>query len=156
MTQAPPPDSSASQRSSLAKVEALAERLPGSVSTEIAAIFQRIAPRLELVEIAMHDQLHGESPLVAAMGDHVLSSGGKRLRPALVLLAAEMCGYAGPRSIQIAAAIELLHSATLMHDDVVDLAQVRRGRESANAVWGNRRAVLAGDFFYARACWPTD
>ena len=73
------------------------------------------------------------------------------MRPALVLLAAEMCGYSGPRSVQIAAAIELLHTATLVHDDVVDVADVRRGKQSANAIWGNRRAVLAGDFFYGRA-----
>ncbi|MEZ4290196.1 MAG: polyprenyl synthetase family protein [Myxococcota bacterium] len=61
------------------------------------------------------------------------------------------CGYQGPRRIALAAALELLHSATLMHDDIVDLAELRRGRPSANAIWGNRRAVLAGDFFYARA-----
>jgi len=73
------------------------------------------------------------------------------MRPVLVLLAGELCGYTGPRRIQIAAAVELLHTATLLHDDVVDLSALRRGRPSANAVWGNRRAVLAGDFFYARA-----
>jgi octaprenyl-diphosphate synthase len=80
-----------------------------------------------------------------------LAAGGKRLRPALVLLAAELCGYTGPRRIELAAALELLHTATLLHDDIVDLAEVRRGRPAANAIWGNRRAVLAGDFFYARA-----
>jgi octaprenyl-diphosphate synthase len=73
------------------------------------------------------------------------------MRPALLLLAAELCGYVGPRAIQISAAIELLHTATLLHDDVVDVSSLRRGKPSANAVWGNRRAVLSGDFFYARA-----
>jgi octaprenyl-diphosphate synthase len=73
------------------------------------------------------------------------------MRPALLLLAAELCGYTGPRRIHVAAAVELLHTATLLHDDVVDLSELRRGRPSANALWGNRRAVLAGDFFYARA-----
>ena len=73
------------------------------------------------------------------------------MRPALLLLSAELCGYTGPRCVQVAAAVELLHTATLLHDDVVDLSELRRGRPSANAVWGNRRAVLAGDFFYARA-----
>jgi octaprenyl-diphosphate synthase len=68
-----------------------------------------------------------------------------------VLLAAELCGYTGPRRIQLGAALELLHTATLLHDDVVDFAETRRGRPSANAVWGNRRAVLAGDFFYSRS-----
>jgi len=112
---------------------------------------RRVAPDLELVDRAMREQLGSVSALVPRMGEHVLGSGGKRMRPALLLLAAEMCGYEGPRAIQISAAIELLHTATLLHDDVVDLSRLRRGRPSANAVWGNRRAVLAGDFFYARA-----
>jgi octaprenyl-diphosphate synthase len=68
-----------------------------------------------------------------------------------VLLAADLCGYTGPRRIQLGAALELLHTATLLHDDVVDFADMRRGRPSANAIWGNRRAVLSGDFFYSRA-----
>jgi octaprenyl-diphosphate synthase len=111
----------------------------------------RIADPLEQVERAMREQLASEGELVAAIGEHVLSSGGKRVRPALLLLCAELCGYTGPRRVQVAAAVELLHSATLLHDDVVDLSQLRRGRASANAVWGNRRAVLVGDFCYARA-----
>ena len=72
------------------------------------------------------------------------------MRPALLLLAAELCGYTGPRRIQVAAAVELLHTATLLHDDVVDVSQLRRGRPSANAVWGNRRAILAGDVLCRR------
>jgi len=117
----------------------------------IAAVFERLSGKLELVERAMRDQLSGESDVMLAIGEHVLSSGGKRMRPALVLLTAELCGYTGPRAVQIAAAIELLHTATLLHDDVVDLSDLRRGQPSANAVWGNRRAVLAGDFLYARS-----
>jgi octaprenyl-diphosphate synthase len=116
-----------------------------------AAATQRIAEDLALVEGAMREQLASASEVVALLGDHVLGSGGKRMRPALVLLAAELCGYTGPRRIHVAAAIELLHTATLLHDDVVDLSELRRGRPSANALWGNRRAVLAGDFLYARA-----
>ena len=114
-------------------------------------VFDALGPPLEQVERAMHESLASESELLAAMGEHVLGSGGKRMRPALVLLAAELCGYTGPRRIQIAAAVELLHTATLLHDDVVDLSSVRRGRPSANAVWGNRSAILAGDFLYARS-----
>jgi octaprenyl-diphosphate synthase len=106
---------------------------------------------LDLVEQAMRAQLGSEAAIVDALGEHVLSAGGKRMRPLLLMLAAEMCGYVGPRRVQIAAAIELLHTATLLHDDVVDTSTLRRGRESANAIWGNRRAVLGGDFFYARA-----
>lgn len=111
----------------------------------------RLAPHLEQVERTMRDQLVSEQALVGSIGEHVLSSGGKRLRPVLVMLAAELCGYTGPRCVQIAAAVEMLHTATLLHDDVVDLANLRRGRAAARAIWGNRRAVLVGDFFYARA-----
>jgi octaprenyl-diphosphate synthase len=111
----------------------------------------RIAPNLALVERAMRDQLAAGHSLIGTIGEHVLSSGGKRLRPVLVMLSAELCGYDGPRRVQIAAAVELLHTATLLHDDVVDLAELRRGQPAARAIWGNRRAVLVGDFFYARA-----
>jgi octaprenyl-diphosphate synthase len=116
-----------------------------------AVAIERLAPSLELVERAMREQLSSASGLVGPLGEHVLGAGGKRVRPVLLLLSAELCGYTGPRCFQVAAAVELLHTATLLHDDVVDLSELRRGRPSANAVWGNRRAVLAGDFFYARA-----
>jgi len=116
-----------------------------------AAATERLSEDLALVEGAMREQLLSASEVVSALGDHVLASGGKRMRPALLLLAAELCGYTGPRRIHVAAAVELLHTATLLHDDVVDLSELRRGRPSANALWGNRRAVLAGDYFYARA-----
>jgi octaprenyl-diphosphate synthase len=112
---------------------------------------ERIAPSLDLVEQAMREQLGSTSELMGSIGEHVLRSGGKRIRPALLLLVAEMCGYTGPRCIQTGAAIELLHTATLLHDDVVDLSELRRGQPSANVVWGNRRAVLGGDFLYAKA-----
>jgi octaprenyl-diphosphate synthase len=119
--------------------------------SEFGEALTRIAEPLALVEHAMVEQVRSASELLAALGDHVLRSGGKRMRPALLLLAAQLCGYTGPRRIHVAAAVELLHTATLLHDDVVDFSQLRRGNPSANALWGNRRAVLAGDFFYARA-----
>jgi octaprenyl-diphosphate synthase len=119
--------------------------------TSFGETLRRAAHDLELVERAMREQLDSASVLAASMGEHVLGSGGKRMRPALLLLAAELCGYRGPRAIQIAAALELLHTATLLHDDVVDVSSLRRGKPSANALWGNRRAILTGDFFYARA-----
>lgn len=131
---------------------ALAEASDRSpLETSIGVAFARIAPDLKLVEASLRDQLESKVELIGVLGSHLLSSGGKRLRPALVLLAAELCGYAGPRRIALAAALELLHTATLLHDDIVDLAEMRRGRPTANAIWGNRRAVLAGDFLYARA-----
>ena len=116
-----------------------------------AELFERVAGPLQLVEHALREPLASPAGLVSQLGEHVLSAGGKRLRPALLLLAAELCGYTGARRIHMGAAVELLHTATLLHDDVVDVSDLRRGLPSANAVWGNRRAVLAGDFFYARA-----
>ncbi len=112
---------------------------------------ERLSGELELVERAMREQLQAAHALIPAVGEHILGAGGKRLRPLLLFLAAELCGYSGPRRVQVAAALELLHNATLLHDDVVDLGVLRRGREAANALWGNRRAVLVGDFFYASA-----
>jgi octaprenyl-diphosphate synthase len=128
-----------------------AARDPGDPSDSMERALRPIADALRQVEAAMRQQLASDSELMPSLGDHVLGSGGKRLRPALVLLSAELCGYTGPRRVQVAAAVELLHTATLLHDDVVDLSSLRRGRPSANAIWGNRRAVLAGDFLYARA-----
>jgi octaprenyl-diphosphate synthase len=122
-----------------------------SLEESLGRAFARIAPAMDLVEVALRDTVVAHAAIIPEIGHHILTSGGKRLRPALVLLAAELVGYTGPRRIELAAALELLHTATLVHDDVVDLAAHRRGRPSANAIWGNRRAVLAGDFFYARA-----
>jgi len=121
------------------------------LSASIADALDRIQPGLEQVERAMREQLASQTDAVGIVGDHVLDSGGKRIRPALLFFAAEMCGYDGPRRVQIAASVELLHTATLLHDDVVDLSELRRGRPAAHAVFGNRRAVLVGDYLYARA-----
>jgi octaprenyl-diphosphate synthase len=122
-----------------------------SPPSSLRAALDRIAEGLELVEQSLRDQMASPQELIGTIGEHVLSSGGKRLRPALLFLAAELCGYTGPRRVQVAAAVELLHTASLLHDDVVDLGEVRRGRPSANAIWGNSRAVLVGDFCLARA-----
>ncbi len=127
------------------------EELDSALNRRVGDLFERMRESLELVERAMRDQLTSVSELLPLLGEHVLSSGGKRIRPMLVMLGAELCGYTGPRRVQLGAALELIHTATLLHDDVVDLADIRRGQSSANAVWGNRRAVLAGDFFYARS-----
>jgi octaprenyl-diphosphate synthase len=121
------------------------------LAAPIGLALARIQPGLEQVERAMREQLASQSEAVDLVGRHVLSSGGKRIRPALLFFAAEMCGYNGPRCVQVAASVELLHTATLLHDDVVDLSELRRGRPAAHAVFGNRRAVLVGDYLYARA-----
>ena len=124
---------------------------PSIASRALARAFERIADGLDQVEATMQAQTTSQSPVVRDMGEHVLSSGGKRVRPALLFFASELCGYSGPRRVQIAAAIEFLHTATLLHDDVVDGGELRRGRPAANVLWGNKRAILVGDFFYARA-----
>jgi octaprenyl-diphosphate synthase len=122
-----------------------------ALDRRIGLLFGRMTEGLDLVNHAMREQLDSVAELMPLIGGHVLSSGGKRLRPILVLLSAELCGYKGSRRVQLGAALELIHTATLLHDDVVDLSDLRRGQPSANAIWGNRRAVLAGDFFYGRA-----
>ena len=97
------------------------------------------------------DQLHSDVPLVENIGHYLVEAGGKRLRPLLVLLCARAAGFSGREHIDLAAIIEFIHTATLLHDDVVDTSDRRRGRLTANAKWGNAPAVLVGDFLYSRA-----
>lgn len=94
-----------------------------------------------------------ESPvaLIPQLAGHLISSGGKRLRPMLTLAASRMCGYTGERHIQLAACVEFIHTATLLHDDVVDESDLRRGQETANVLWGNKASVLVGDFLFSRS-----
>src|SRR5258708_39696751 len=89
--------------------------------------------------------------LIPQLAGHIVASGGKRLRPMLTLGCARLCGYNGNRHIALAAAIEFIHTATLLHDDVVDASDLRRGRDTANAVWGNKPPILVGDFLFARS-----
>ena len=90
-------------------------------------------------------------PLINQLGNHLIHSGGKRLRPLIVLLAARASGYEGPAATTLAAVIEFIHTATLLHDDVVDGSELRRGQTTANVLWGNEASVLVGDFLYSRA-----
>lgn len=96
-------------------------------------------------------QLHSEVPLVENIGHYIVDAGGKRLRPLLVLLAARACGVEHDKHIPLAAVIEFIHTATLLHDDVVDMSTLRRGRPTVNAQWNNPSSVLVGDFIYSRA-----
>jgi octaprenyl-diphosphate synthase len=90
-------------------------------------------------------------PLIPKLARHIIAAGGKRLRPALTLLCAKLCGYGGARHIHLAACVEFIHTATLLHDDVVDESALRRGNATANEVWGNKASVLVGDFLLSRA-----
>ena len=89
--------------------------------------------------------------LIPQLAGHIIAAGGKRLRPMLTLSAAQLCGYQGQRHIDLAACVEFIHTATLLHDDVVDESDLRRGMETAHVVWGNKASVLVGDFLFSRA-----
>ncbi len=96
-------------------------------------------------------ELHSEVPLIESIGHYIIDAGGKRMRPTLVLLCARALGYQGDRHVDLATVIEFLHTATLLHDDVVDMSALRRGRPTANVKWDNPSSVLVGDFIYSRA-----
>jgi octaprenyl-diphosphate synthase len=110
-----------------------------------------IATDMLAVDATIRAQLHSDVPLVSQIADYIISAGGKRIRPALVLLMANAWGYRGTDHHKLAAVIEFIHTATLLHDDVVDESSLRRGRETANALFGNAASVLVGDFVYSRA-----
>ena len=103
------------------------------------------------VDQVIRTRLHSDVALVNQVGEYIISSGGKRLRPALVILSAQAFGYQGKLHYDLAAVVEFIHTATLLHDDVVDESELRRGRETANAMFGNAASVLVGDFLYSRA-----
>nr|WP_245565622.1 MULTISPECIES: polyprenyl synthetase family protein [Thalassobaculum] len=96
-------------------------------------------------------EMHSPVALIPQLAGHIVASGGKRLRPMLTLAAAGLVGYEGSRHIDLAACVEFIHTATLLHDDVVDESNLRRGKDTANAVWGNQASVLVGDFLFSRA-----
>lgn len=110
-----------------------------------------IAADMQAVDATIRSQLHSDVPLVSQIADYIISAGGKRIRPALVLLTANAWGYTGMDHYKLAAVVEFIHTATLLHDDVVDESELRRGRQTANAMFGNAASVLVGDFVYSRA-----
>lgn len=97
------------------------------------------------------ERMQSPVALIPQLAGHIVAAGGKRLRPLMTLAAARLCGYEGQRHIKLATCVEFIHTATLLHDDVVDESELRRGRQSANAVWGNQASVLVGDFLFSRA-----
>ena len=100
---------------------------------------------MRAVDTVIRECLHSDIVLIRQVADYIISSGGKRLRPALVILVACACGYRGTQHHQLAAVVEFIHTATLLHDDVVDDSSMRRGRATANATFGNPASVLVGD-----------
>lgn len=117
----------------------------------LPAIQALAAADMAAVDALIRRRLASDVVLVNQVGEHIVAAGGKRLRPMLLLLAARALGHAGQDAHQLAAVIEFIHTSTLLHDDVVDESDLRRGRQTANAVWGNATSVLVGDFLYSRS-----
>jgi len=120
-------------------------------TASIAEIRELVATEMAAVDRLILRELQSDVVLINQIGHYIVQSGGKRLRPMLVLLAARALGYAGSEHITLAAVIEFIHTATLLHDDVVDESSLRRGRDTVNSLWGNAASVLVGDFLYSRA-----
>jgi octaprenyl-diphosphate synthase len=106
---------------------------------------------MKRVNALILERMRSPVALIPQLAGHIIAAGGKRLRPMLTLATARLCGYRGDRHIALAAAVEFIHTATLLHDDVVDDSELRRGLATANAVWGNKASVLVGDFLFSRA-----
>jgi len=114
-------------------------------------LFRLLDADLARVNALIVQRMHSPVALIPQLAGHIVAAGGKRLRPMLTLASARLCGYRGERHVALAAAVEFIHTATLLHDDVVDASELQRGRDTANAVWGNKPAVLVGDFLFARS-----
>lgn len=118
---------------------------------DIDQIQKVVAQEMDAVDQAIETHLRSDIQLINEIGCYIVEGGGKRLRPMLLILAAKACGEVSREHITAAAIIEFIHTATLLHDDVIDMSALRRGRETANNIWGDQAAVLVGDFLYSRA-----
>jgi len=131
---------------------ASADPLNGGRSVaDLKEIVALVEDDLVKVEELFEEQVRSDVALVGEIGRYIREGGGKRIRPALLLLACRLCGYRGERAILLASVVEFIHTATLLHDDIIDQATVRRGRRSVNSRWGNDITVLAGDFLYTKS-----
>ena len=120
-------------------------------STALSTLTDFVKSDLAAVNTVLLQEMHSEIDLIPQLAHHLIASGGKRVRPLLTLASAKLCGYKGTQHIDLAACVEFIHTATLLHDDVVDESHIRRGKASANALWGNQASVLVGDFLFSRA-----
>jgi octaprenyl-diphosphate synthase len=118
---------------------------------DLIQMFEPVRADLEAVEQEFERQVQSQVGVIPEIGRYIQSSGGKRVRPAVLLMAARLCGYSGPRAILNAAVVEFIHTATLVHDDIIDDAEVRRGQKAVHSRWGNDVTVLAGDFLYIKS-----
>ena len=134
----------------MALVASAEERVKATKAT-LEALRGLVRDDLSAVNRVIVDRMQSPVALIPQLAGHIVASGGKRLRPMLTLLSARLCGYAGQRQIPLAACVEFIHTATLLHDDVIDASALRRGAATANSVWGNQASVLVGDFLFSRA-----
>jgi len=114
-------------------------------------LFELTKTDIGAVNTVIMEQMQSPVLLIPQLAGHIIAAGGKRLRPMLTLSSAKLCGYTGERHVNLAACVEFIHTATLLHDDVVDESDMRRGAATANTVWGNKSSVLVGDFLFSRA-----
>ena len=126
-------------------------RGPRGAKNALQTLMALVADDVKAVNETIVRRMHSSVELIPQLASHIVAAGGKRMRPMLTIAAARMCGYRGTRHIGLAACVEFIHTATLLHDDVVDESGLRRGRETANALWGNKASVLVGDFLFSRA-----
>ena len=126
-------------------------RMTGKGVADLKEIVQLVEEDLARVEDFFEEQVRSDIPLIAEVGRYIRDGGGKRIRPALLLLSCRLNGYRGERAILLAAVVEFIHTATLLHDDIIDEATMRRGRRSVNSRWGNDLTVLLGDFLYTKS-----
>ncbi|MEO6985653.1 MAG: polyprenyl synthetase family protein, partial [Paralcaligenes sp.] len=117
----------------------------------LAELMAPIADDMKAVDAVIRARLNSDVVLIRTIGDYIVGAGGKRMRPALLLMMAKALGYQGIHHHLLAAVVEFIHTATLLHDDVVDESDMRRGRQTANAVFGNAASVLVGDYLYSRS-----
>lgn len=134
----------------MAEVETLSQ--PASeTKTSLNRLRTLVADDLRAVDALILQQVESDISLIPQLAGHVIAAGGKRLRPVMTLLSTRLCGHTGNRHIAMAAAVEFIHTATLLHDDVVDESHLRRGLATANDVWGNKASVLVGDFLFTKS-----
>lgn len=117
----------------------------------VVALQNLVADELERVNEVIIDRMESPVEMIPNLAGHLINAGGKRIRPMMTLASAKMCGYTGDAQLKLAAAVEFIHTATLLHDDVIDESDLRRGSATANTIWGNQASVLVGDFLFSRS-----
>jgi octaprenyl-diphosphate synthase len=143
--------SKVNERRRVGTVSRLASAGRTGTKASLQALQALVGDDLAKVNSVIVDRMHSRIPLIPELAGHIIAAGGKRLRPMLTIAGAKLCGYSGDRHIKLSACVEFIHTATLLHDDVVDESELRRGNATANAVWGNQASVLVGDFLFTRS-----